>query len=464
VITSYVKKQLLVFGTLTLAAFLIIVFQYAKIPAQLGLGRMTVKALFTNGAGIYPNSNVTVRGVGIGQVKKVSLTPQGRVAVTMSIDNDSNVGADARAEIHAVSAVGEQYVDLISDQPGGQGPYLQNGSVIPVSRTTIPEQIAPVLDKTTKLLGSIPNQGLQTFLDEGYKAFANLGPDLGTLLDSSQDLVDEADQNYAQTAQLIQNIGPLLDTQNVSADSVRAYFANLAAVTSALRDVDPNLHNAFYSVQEGVDEVTKTLKKNDDPLHIATTNLRTTGKVLGVYRPGIEQILTTYPIVMAWEQVFSNPKGGRGLHAAINLQADQGCTTGFHGERLRNPEDLSDKDAEPNTYCKVPHNDPRLVRGVRNIPCAEGDVGMRAATVLECLGKDPNTDVTPGSNGSVLSPTLPVPGLKAPQAGPLTPADNQDDTDSSSSDPLSIFGGTSSTDTAGKEQTWQSLLTGPVGR
>jgi phospholipid/cholesterol/gamma-HCH transport system substrate-binding protein len=459
-ISSYIKKQLIVFSILALSAALVIVFVYAHIPTVLGIGQMKLTAMFSDGAGIYTNGNVTARGVGIGKVTSVAITPQG-VAVTMSIDASTKVGADARAEIHSVSAVGEQYVDLISDQPAG--PYLQPGEVIPVSRTSVPEQIAPVLDKATNLLASIPNDGLQTFLDEGYKAFQNLGPDLRTLVDSSGSLIDAADQNYGQTAQLINTIGPLLDTQNVAADSVRAYFHNLADFTGVLRHGDGHLRGSIRAVHGAVDAVTDFLDDNENGVPILAHNLETVGQVLGVYRPGIEQILVEYPIADARMQIGlrGSPRGLRaGLAGVLSVGE---CTTGFKSGDLRNANDLSDKDGIPNTYCKVPHNDPRAVRGARNIPCLEGHVGMRAALIDECLGRTP--DQTSGSSPG-LTPRLPFDAaVPSPQRTPFDPPDNQDDYahDSGSPDPLAQLGGMGSA-SSGKEETWQSLLTAPLDR
>src|SRR5882757_863616 len=209
-ISSYVKKQLIVLTALSVSAALIIVFVYAHIPTVLGFGQMKLSAYFTDGAGVYKESNVTTRGAVIGKVKSISLTPQG-VKVDMSIDNTKEIGANARAAIHSVSAVGEIYVDLVSDQTAG--PYLEDGAVIPVERTEVPEQIAPVLDKVTTFLHSFPNDGIQTFLDEGSKAFQNLGPDLRTLVDAAQNLTVSADQHFQQTQALLNTVGPLLDTQ-----------------------------------------------------------------------------------------------------------------------------------------------------------------------------------------------------------------------------------------------------------
>jgi phospholipid/cholesterol/gamma-HCH transport system substrate-binding protein len=475
-LTSYVKKQLIVFAILALTAALIIVFVYAKVPTAIGFGQTKLTALFSDGAGIYVNSNVSDRGVDVGRVTDVELTPQG-VAVTMQIDSNNKIGADARAEIHSVSAVGEQYVDLISNQTGG--PYLQEGAVIPVARTSVPEQIAPVLDKATTFLGSIPNAGLQTFLDEGYKAFNNLAPDLQTLLNSSQSLINTADTNYAQTAQLIQTVGPLLDTQNIAADSVLAYWHNLAAFTGVLRGGDSNFRHAFRTVHGAANIVNKTfnsLRSNGESLGHHT---KTLGRLLGVYRPGLEQVLVTFPNSAAWEQIFMNGTdkpgtAGRGAHAAIQFTSVyEGCTTGFYPNHLRAPEDISDKDVEPDTYCKVPHNDPRNVRGARNIPCMEGREGMRAANVTECLGLEPTSnDVTPGSKAPALGLPSPYTG-NVPEGPPssFTPKDNQDyqshyDRKNSTvddHDPMSSFGGFGSND-SGKDHSWQSLMTGPLGR
>jgi phospholipid/cholesterol/gamma-HCH transport system substrate-binding protein len=459
-ISTYVKKQLLIFSILALSATLVIVFVYAHIPTVLGYGQMTVTGYFKDGSGIYVNSNVTSRGVGIGKVSKVSLTPQG-VAVVMSVKSDTKVGADARAEIHSVSAVGEQYVDLISEQPGG--PYLRPDAVIPIERTTVPEQIAPVLDKVSTLLGSIPNDGLQTFLNDGEKAFANLGPDLRTLLDSSQNLIDSADQNYGQTERLITTVGPLLDTQNVSASSVKGYFSNLADFTGVLRQQDGPLRGAIHNLGPAADQVTDFLSDNENGAPILAHNLRIVGQVFGVYRPGVEQVLVDYPVAEARLQTAVS-HSTRGLDVTLRGQAYEGCTTGFHSENLRNPNDLTDKDAVPNTYCKVPHNDPRVARGARNIPCLEGHVGMRAATIDECFGRRP--DQTAGSSSQ--NPTLPVPDLPTgPQRTPLDPPDNQvhypHPPDSGNSDPLSQLGGVS-TPAPAKEDTWQSLFTAPMDR
>jgi phospholipid/cholesterol/gamma-HCH transport system substrate-binding protein len=449
-ITRYIRNQLIVFSILTLVATAMIVFGYAHIPANLGFGQMTISAEFSDGAGLYQNGNVALRGVDIGKVTDVRMAPGG-VRVTMQVDAGARIGADARAEIHSVSAVGEQYVNLVSDQVGG--PYLESGAQIPLSRTSVPEQIAGVLDKTDTMLASIPQAGLRTFLDEGYQAFQNVGPALGTLVDSSNSLITTADQNYGPTASLIQTIGPLLDTQNTTAGSVREYFANLAGFTDVLRDKDHYLRRDIDGVIPAARLATHFVEDNERSVPILASNMRTLGQLFGVYRPSLEQVLVTYPLVISWEDLVS--RGNRGVHAAFEREVHEVCATGFDPGSTRSLDDFSDAPATPNAYCKVPHNDPRDVRGARNVPCLEGHVGLRAATVDQCFGREPEPSgpVAQTADAPYLTPKLPFEQPQFPENGPFSlPA---------SADPLAALGGMTS-NPAGKDRTWQSLMTAPL--
>jgi len=460
-ISSYVKKQLIVLTALSVSAALIIVFVYAHIPTVLGVGQQQLTAYFSDGAGVYKESNVTTRGAVIGKVKKISLTPQG-VKVDMSIDDTKKVGADAKAIIHSVSAVGEIYVDLVSNQPGG--PYLEDNAVIPIERTEIPEQIAPVLDKVTGFIHSFPNDGIQTFLDEGSKAFQNLGPDLRVLIDAAQNLTVSADQHFQQTQTLINTVGPLLDTQVVNnyGDNIKRYFADLADFTGAFVQVDDHFRGAINDVDNAADDVTKFLQDNENTVPVLTRNGRTLGHLLGVYRDGLEQVLVQYPIAVSRMQRWARQK--RGLSVSFISDVWPGCTSGFKGNDLRAPGDLADKDAPPNMFCKVPHDAPKFVRGARNIPCAEGYVGMRAATIDECFGRRP--DQTPGTSGQAPYTPPAFRGPQMPQRTKLDPPDNQrnyqHDTGVSGGEPFGAFGA-KSTAAPVKEESWQSLLSAPLG-
>src|ERR1700761_8576197 len=181
-LTRFVRIQLLIFTIVGIVGVIAMALFYVQAPTLLGIGRMTVTLELPATGGLYRFSNVTYRGVQLGKVTSVGLTPTGAEA-TLSLGTSPKVPADLTAEVLSVSAVGEQYVDLRpkSDSP----PYLHDGSVIAVRDTTIPQPVAPMLERLNALVGSIPKTKLGQLLDEAFQGFNGSGYDLGSLFDST---------------------------------------------------------------------------------------------------------------------------------------------------------------------------------------------------------------------------------------------------------------------------------------
>ena len=118
-LTPFIRRQLWLFGIMTVVSLLVLGVYYLQIPSLVGIGRYTLKAELPASGGLYPTANVTYRGITIGKVTDVEPTEQGAEA-TMSIDSRYKIPIDAIANVHSVSAVGEQYLDLVSTRESGQ--------------------------------------------------------------------------------------------------------------------------------------------------------------------------------------------------------------------------------------------------------------------------------------------------------------------------------------------------------
>ena len=91
-------------------------------------GTMTVTALMADSAGLFVGNDVGVLGVPVGKV--TSIKPEGtHVRVTMSIDSDQPVPADAGAVVVARSVATDRYVELTPVYHSG--PRMKDGAVIP---------------------------------------------------------------------------------------------------------------------------------------------------------------------------------------------------------------------------------------------------------------------------------------------------------------------------------------------
>ncbi|KRA31086.1 MULTISPECIES: MCE family protein [unclassified Nocardioides] len=390
-ITRRVRTQLIVFGCLTVIALALIFFHYTRIPALMGVGQQTVTARFAEGGGIYPHANVTYRGVPVGKVTHVRLAPVG-VDVEMRIEESAEVPAAVKASIKSISAIGEQYVDLVP--LSSEGPLLADGGRIALENTELPVPISNVLDDVDSLVGSIPRDDLTTVLDELEYGFDGLGPELEDLTRNARLLLDEANANYDETNTLIDDGEQVLDTQLASSESIRAWSADLAEFTTDLRSGDKQLQAVLESVPGGAAEIEGLLKDISNDVPVLTHNADIVADLLSAYRKPLEQVLVVYPMIAAGNISMMNPdyEGLFGVSFKTVANYPGGCNEGWQGPAdplgSRGPHFLADMQSDPNAYCKIAQSDPRVVRGARNLECFEPGApeGRRAATVQQCRG------------------------------------------------------------------------------
>ena len=384
-LTRFVRIQLALFTVASIVGIAAMVLVYMQLPTLLGIGRMTVKLELQRTGGLYQFSNVTYRGVQIGRVTDVRATRAGAEA-TLSLATSPKIPADLQASVLSVSAVGEQYVDLLPRTDSG--PYLRDGSVIPVSDTTVPQKVGPMLDQVHALLASIPKERLSNLLEESFKGLNGSGDDLGALLNSLSTVAGDFDKVSDRARTLIDDSRPLLEAQAASADALRVWTRSLAGVTGQLNTNDPQIRTLLNTGPGALDEAASLLNQVKPTLPVLLANLTTVGQIAITYRPSVEQLLVLLPPYIASVQAVglprNNPTGFTQGDFTLTIGDPPACTVGFlPPSSWRSPADLSDVDTPDGLYCKLPQDSPIAVRGARNYPCM-GQPGKRAPTVEIC--------------------------------------------------------------------------------
>ncbi|HET9874839.1 MAG TPA: MlaD family protein, partial [Mycobacterium sp.] len=388
-LTRFVRIQLVVFVIASIIGVVVMVLAYVQVPTLLGIGRMTVTLELPESGGLYRFSNVTYRGVQIGTVTAVGLTRNGAKA-TLSLDASPKIPADLQAEVHSVSAVGEQFVDLLPRN--GLPPYLRNGSVIPVADTSIPQPVGPMLDQVSALVNSIPKDKLGLLLDESFKGLSGSGYDLGSLFDSSATVARDANGVSDRTRTFVEDTGPLLDSQAQTTDSIRRWAHSIAGVTEQVATDDAAVRRLLQVGAPAAREATALLEQVKPTLPVLLANLATFGQIAVTYNPSLEQLLVLLPPAIADMQSAMASKNYTGLamggfHGSV---ADPPpCMVGFlPPSEWRSPDDETIPDTPNGLYCKLPQDSPLSVRGARNYPCM-GHPGKRAPTVEICNSDKP---------------------------------------------------------------------------
>jgi len=388
-LTRFIKVQLTIFTIVGTIAVLAMIFDYMRAPSLLGVGRMTVTLKLPAAGGLYRFSNVTYRGVQVGEVTALKLTPTDAEA-TLSLGRSLKIPANLQAEVRSVSAVGEQYVELRprTDSP----PYLHDGSVIAMRDTTIPQPVGPMLDRVSALINSIPKDKLNALLDESFKGFNGAGYDLGSLIDSGATISGDLKPVADRTRTLIEDTGPLLDSQAETTDAIRTWARSLAGISQVLVTDDSQVRTLLENGPEALNEASRLLKQVKPTLPVLLASLTTIGQVGVVYHASLEQLLVLLPPSVSSTQSYSNTSNPTGLplgEFALSLEDPPACTVGFlPPSSWRSPAATTTMDTPDGLYCKLPQDSPLTVRGARNYPCM-GHPGKRAPTVQICDSDKP---------------------------------------------------------------------------
>ncbi|WP_024795774.1 MCE family protein [Tomitella biformata] len=382
--TRLVRVQLALFTVCAILGIGAIGVYYAQIPQSLGIGRYTVTVELADGAGLYPNANVAYRGTTIGKVESLTMTAAGATA-TLSLESAAPVPADLDASVRSMSAIGEQYVDLAPRRAGG--PQLADGDVITADRTSLPEDIGPLLDQLEAVLDDSGLQSLRSVLDESNLALQGTGPQLAQGADALIGLSTGAAGASADLGALLDDSAPLLDAQLASSDAIAGWARSMSTFTTHLSAADSSLRGVLEHGGPAAAETSALLTALSPEARRLLPALLTVAELAKVYNASIEQILVLYPAIMATTQSAGLPNvddPGQNTFFVNELNDPPPCITGFLPPAERRSPTETDVPATPrDLFCKLSQDSPIAVRGARNLPCQENP-GRRAPTVALC--------------------------------------------------------------------------------
>jgi virulence factor Mce-like protein len=217
---------------------------------------MTIAALFTSATAIYPGDQVRVAGVRVGSI--TSIEPQGTKAkMTLAVDRDVPIPADARAVIVAQNLVGARYVQL-APAFGADGdtsrPTMRSGDVIDVDRTAVPVE-----------WDEIKTQLMRLSTDLGPDAAASTSS-VGRFIDSTANALDGNGDKLRETIRQLTGLSRILAD---GSGDITDVVANLQTFVTVLRDSNTQI----VQFQDRLATVSSVLDGSRTELDAALTNL-----------------------------------------------------------------------------------------------------------------------------------------------------------------------------------------------
>ncbi len=368
-ITRIVRLQLIGFLLVALVGVGYTGFRYAGLGDLFGSTTYPVRLQLADSGGIFTGADVTYRGVSVGRVGDLTLTPDG-VDAELQIERSAPaIPADLDAAVRNLSAIGEQYVDLQPRADGGE--TLTDGSVIPVDRTTVPVPVEELVAGVDDLARSVPLESLSTVVTELGTAFAGTAQPLQRILDTSDAFSRDAVAALPQTLALLEDGRTVLTTQNDVSGSFQDFSRDLKLLAEQLRTSDPDLRRLLETGPQASEQITALLRESGNGLSELVADLLTVSRVAEPRQSALRQLLVTYPAFSAVGFTVAPGDGTGHLGLALNVFDPYPCTQGYEGTDRRSGTGIADTDPNVDAYCAEPPGSPISVRGAQNVPRAE---------------------------------------------------------------------------------------------
>lgn len=400
-----VKFKLFAFMLITLLTVSVLSVRYVGLYDRVAGGQFHVAADFGQSGGIFVGSEVTYRGVTVGRVDDLHLSKDG-VVVEAKIQRGVKIPKDTKVVVENRSAVGEQYLDFQPRSEGGA--VLADGDTIARKDTQYPLRVDTLLLDLDQTVNSVDRQDLSTVVDELGYSFADGGQDLQRLIDSGDALTKAATEALPETKKLLDDGRIVLDTQRDTSGQIKVFAKNFADLADTLKASDGDLRLVLDRGVVASQELEALIRDNQGNLAALLANLITIGQVTTARVDGIQQLLVTYPDVVAGG--YTVVPGDGTAHFGLALAQDPPvCTQGYGATKRTNPK-TTGKLPPVNTSarCTAPRGSTTAVRGAQNAPGPSS--GGANATVPLAFGDQP---VSPGLAASLgrTTPqvTVPVP-------------------------------------------------------
>jgi phospholipid/cholesterol/gamma-HCH transport system substrate-binding protein len=203
--------------------------------ADLGGHPYRVRAQFGNVLDLVPQSAVRVNDVPVGRVERIEL--DGWTArVTMLVNGDVRLPANARAELRQTSLLGEKFVALeppAAEQPQGT---LADGALIPLARTNRNPEVEEVLSALSALLTGGGIAQLHVITRELNRALTGRETEVRGLLADLTTFIGTLDTQRAHITRALEGLDRLSATLAANRASIAGALDSMPAALHVLAD------------------------------------------------------------------------------------------------------------------------------------------------------------------------------------------------------------------------------------
>lgn len=358
--------------------------------------RLTVE--LPQSAGLLPDQDVTLRGVQIGRVERLDITPGGVNAV-VNVKSAVQIPTSSAVRVSGLSPAGEQYIDFVPEEQ--TGPFFADGAVIGQDRATVPVSLAELLANADGALAQADTEKLELIRRE--LSLSEAGPQkLADIVDGGTFLLSTLDSVLPETSSLLrtsQVVFTLVADKNAGIDVASDNLTESFVGINRMRDGYRRLTDQTPGVLNNVDNL---FLDNSDTMVQLLGNLSTTSRLLYLRVPALNALFPKHRTSVL--DALGSAMHDGGLWGTAEVYPRYTCD---YGTPKLPPSAADYPEPFMYTYCRDDHPGV-LVRGAKNAPRPAGD-----DTAGPPPGADLGRQMDPTPKGRYTIPT--------PYGGPTLP-------------------------------------------
>ncbi|MHA6805852.1 MCE family protein [Salinifilum ghardaiensis] len=268
--------------------------------ADVGSDPYQVRIHFRDVLDLVPNSGVRVNNVPVGRVSDIRLTGESWLAeVTVQLNGDVELPANAVARLRQSSLLGEKYVDLSAPaKPEAPRGELRDGALVPVERTNRSPEVEEVLGALSMLLNGGGVAQLQSITSELNTALDGRESDARELLHNIDELVTRLDAQRDDITRALDSVNRLSAKLNAQRQSIDKALTEIEPGLRVLNQQREDLVTMLRSLDELSGVATDVVERGgDDVVHNLNQLAPTVRKLAeaGSALPKSFEVLATFP-------------------------------------------------------------------------------------------------------------------------------------------------------------------------
>jgi virulence factor Mce-like protein len=281
------------------------------VPDAVRGDKITVTVYLTDSAGVFVGNDVGVLGVPVGEITDIE--PEGdRVKVTLEVDADTAIPADAGAVVVARSVATDRYIELTPVYDGGA--KMEDGATIDTDKTASPvdfdEVLATINEFATGIAGSKKTtNAVKRFINNGAAALEGTGGLANRSIRELAQAISSMSGQRKDFAETIVSLDILVATIADNDDTVRTFVDQVTEASSILADERGNFRSALQAIDRAVTVVAQFAVDNRDEVVRTFDNASKVFRTMLGKRTALTEILRVMPVTL--QNLMRLPVNGR---------------------------------------------------------------------------------------------------------------------------------------------------------